>query len=290
MKGQVKTTMYILPEFQKEYEEKIDLGKQYINNKKIVIVGLARNQSDTLISCLNQLGELHQLCKTLSCFIYENNSTDSTYSLLTDYRDSKNDYTNFHFYSETLETNEHCLPRSVDKCRIMSYARNLSKNFVQTYYSYYDYVIVVDTNFRQININGILNSFGWFFKHYDNIDAIGGFKFAKNSENNKELINLDDWCYRFGHWEDTTKRFIMSSNNFDYNPMLWFSKWIPLVGAAPIKVNSVFGGICIYKTDKYLSGQYEDYDADHVTFHKSIDFKNPPFNIYANPSQYMFME
>lgn len=280
--------MFILPEFKKEHEDKIELGKKYLDNKKIVIVGLTKNQETTLTSCLDQLSELHQFCKTLSCFIYENNSNDSTHSILTDYRDSKNNYTNFHFYSEKLDIKEDSLPRSVDRCRIMSYGRNLCKNFVQTYYSYYDYVIVADTNFKQNNMDGILNSFGWLATHYDNIDAIGGFKFSRDTHT-KELINADDWSYRFGHWEDVTKRFIMS-NSFDYNPMLWFTKWIPLIGAAPIKVNSVFGGLCIYKTQKYLTGQYEDYDCDHVTFHKSIDFTNTPFNIYANPSQYIFIE
>lgn len=274
--------MYILPELETEYKEKIDSGKNYLLNKKIVVVGLTRNSANQITSTVNRIAELHQYCKNLSCFLYENNSTDNTVDVLKQYRDSSHDYTSFQFYTEDLKINHTPLPRSTNKCRLFAYARNICKNFVNTYYSDYDYVIVIDPSFKFISLDGILNSFGWFNSHYDDIDAIAGFKFKETPD--KILSNEDDWSYRNGYWDDLSKRYVMS-NIFKQDPMLWFKYWIPPIGSAPIKVNSAFGGCCIYKTSKYAVGEYQDYDCDHVTFHKSIDFELTPFNIYANPSQ-----
>jgi hypothetical protein len=71
--------------------------------------------------------------------------------------------------------------------------------------------------------------------------------------------------------------------------MLWFGFWIPPKGSAPIKINSGFGGMAIYKTKFYLIGNYSGVDCEHVTFHYDIVNKNSKFNLFLNPSQVMLM-
>ena len=72
--------------------------------------------------------------------------------------------------------------------------------------------------------------------------------------------------------------------------MYWFQWWLPIPGSPPIKVNSAFGGCCIYKTDKYLSGRYNGSNCEHVTLHGDIFVNNEgQFNLFANPSMVMYV-
>lgn len=290
--------MQILPEFQKEYNSKVDLGKKYLNNKKVIVSGLVKNSEAKIVSCLNQLSNIADNSSALSCFLYENNSTDNTKEILNTYSETNNKYDNFNFYSEDISLPNIPHGRSSNRLKVLSYARNICKDFIKNTYLDYDYVVVVDMDFVSISLDGIYNSFGWFAQQQEQIDAMAGFSFItvqRPNPDNPSLIenhlsNYDSWAYRHNWWEDLTKRFMLDNKTqaFTFDPMLWFSAWTPLVGACPIRVNSAFGGCCIYKTNQYVSGQYEDYDCEHVTFHKSLYFDSN-FNLYVNPSQIMML-
>lgn len=294
--------MFILPEFQETYTSKVEAGKKFVNNKKICIVGTIRDAEKTVYSCLNSL---KIECSKLSCFLYENDSVDNTKSLLEQYKTDQNTFDDFTYISDHiqfLDQNQQNINvpnnRSNLRLKILSYARNICKDFVKNTYADYDYIIVADMDYKFLSINGLYNSFGWISENKSDIDAMAGFSFIKVQRPNpnnpslteEHLSNYDSWAYRQNWWEDLSKRFALNKDNpFTMEPMLWFNAWIPLIGAMPIKVNSAFGGCAIYRTDKYLMGQYEDYDCEHVCFHKSINFVTDNFNMYANPSQIMML-
>jgi len=61
--------------------------------------------------------------------------------------------------------------------------------------------------------------------------------------------------------------------------MIWFHLWHPPVGSPPVRLNSAFGQMAVYRRASFLRGVYEGSDCEHVTFHRSMggDF-------YLNPS------
>ncbi|NBQ17257.1 hypothetical protein EBU24_03000 [bacterium] len=101
------------------------------------------------------------------------------------------------------------------------------------------------------------------------------------------LWNYDSWACRMSWW--TNLQTYNISNFPQTDPMLWFGFWIPPKGSAPMKINSGFGGMTIYKTKFYLIGNYSGVDCEHVTFHYDIVKKNSKFNLFLNPSQVMLM-
>lgn len=292
--------MFILPELHDSYKSHVSIGTSHLRDKKVAVVGIAKNVGDTLYNCLNQL---KIKCRKLSCFIYENNSADNTKDLIKHYSETSHHFDNFTFLSEDIdlygyEADKQNNSRSPKRLQVLSYARNICKDFIKNTYSDYDYVIVVDMDFTHFLLNGIYNSFGWISENIDSIDAMAGFSYVKvyrpNPDNpsitEEHLSNYDSWAYRHTWWEDLSKRYILKKDNpFTLDPMLWFAVWSPLIGSKPFKVNSAFGGACIYKTSKYLIGQYDDYDCEHVTFHRSINYESDNFNLYVNPSQLMML-
>ena len=95
------------------------------------------------------------------------------------------------------------------------------------------------------------------------------------------LWNYDSWAFRFNLWDDTQLYY----KAYFRDPMTWFGLWQPPIGSDIIPVYSAFGGSCIYRTPKYIKGNYEGPDCEHVNFHKSMLDYN--FALYMNPSQFM---
>ena len=53
------------------------------------------------------------------------------------------------------------------------------------------------------------------------------------------------------------------------------------IGAPPMRMNSAFGGLCLYRTDAYLSSRYAGGDCEHVNFHRGMAAAG--YDLYLNP-------
>ena len=278
----------ILPEFEKQYQQYVELGKEYIADKKIIIVGLVRNLQDDLYDNILSIEHLSKHCPNTHYFIYENDSIDNTPELL---KYVKQKISNFDYRSDILQLKafSHIQTKlelkSTERTNNLAQHRNLCLDYIRDSKDNYDFVIVMDIDFKQFNLDGIFNSFGWLSQDY--ADAIVGnsFELKKVFEhtNNTSLWNYDCWAYRGSWWEDLQKY----SHAYHYDPMMWFGFWQPPVGSHPIKVNSAFGGTGIYKTKDITSVQYEGYDCEHVCLHKNLYTKYPNFRLCINPAQIM---
>jgi hypothetical protein len=273
----------ILPEFIDNYGENIENGKTFLKDKKLAITGLIRNKADciyTNISSINK--ELSQHANKLSYFVYENDSKDSTPDELARL---KKDIEDFHFVSEKLNLKQYGQTKEVLRTTALAKHRNTCLNFIKTNFIDYDYVIVMDFDFLKISADGILNSFGHISKN-SFIHAVAGnsFELKTNPQNkdSKYLWNYDSWAFRMNYWDDLHKHI----GFFASDPMLWFGYWQPPIGSSLIKVNSAFGGSCIYNYTKYIGATYSGDDCEHVTFHKNLS-EISDFNLYLNPSQIM---
>lgn len=279
----------ILPEFEQLYFDKIELGKNFIKDKKIIILGLVRNLENSLYDNVVSISMISKYCSNISFFLYENDSIDNTVNVL---KKCKLEIKNFNYLSDTLnlrsfghQTLESKLElKSTERTLSLAKHRNVCLSYVRDNSNKFDFVIVMDMDFEKFSLDGILNSFGWFSENY--ADALVGtslqFKNLFSSEQ-KNLWNYDCWAYRGSWWEDLQKY----SNNYGYDPMLWFGFWQLPIGSKPIQVNSAFGGIGIYKTEDIISVEYDGYDCEHVCLHKNLQNKYPKYKLCINPSQLM---
>lgn len=275
----------ILPEFKTQYFQQIDLGKQFVKNKNISIVGLARNLSDNLYTNIHYINQLSEFFQEINYFVYENDSTDSTVSILDNLSKTlpnfnyRSDLLNLHHFTHSKPNNL----KSKERTTNLALHRNNCLEYVKNNLSHTDFTIVIDLDFKQFSIDGILNSFGWFSQ--DASDGIVGNSFQRkdNTSLSYTLWNYDCWAYRGNWWNDLQNY----SDAYDIDPMAWFGLWQPPIGSQPIKVNSAFGGIGIYKTSDYTNSKYEGYDCEHVCFHKNLLMNNSNYRLSINPSQIM---
>lgn len=269
---------YIYPEFQKGFEKIVSRGIEYASKQNIAIVSIARNVEKYLETSLSTFKELETKFKSVKYFIYENDSIDNTVEKLKSWSENNHNAT---IVSEKLDTPHMPLSTSDIRTSNLANARNKCVEYIKTIRSDIDYVLVIDIDFQNLYINGLLSSFGWLSMVKD-IDALAGFSFVlKDGRENTYLINYDCWAYRHNWWTDT-----YSTGS---GLMNWFNHWIPLVGSPIFQVNSAFGGSCIYKTESYILGEYKGYDCEHVTFHKNLFTKNQNFKLFVNPSQILYL-
>jgi hypothetical protein len=256
-------------EFAESYKIKIDQGLSFIEDKNICITGLARNIQPVLYNTLLTLSEICSLFNNCNIVIFENDSTDNTKQILQSW-----ERPNYYLISEQLNAN-HPVGSSKSKLRTEALAsyRNIAKKFISNIDKKFDYIIVVDLDFRGIDINGLLNTFGWL--SCTDIDAMVGLSYLllKDQSEKITMLNYDSWAFRYNWWNDYQEK------------MPWFEKWFPFIGSSPIKLNSAFGGIGVYKADQFLSCEYEGYDCEHVCLHKNLYKKYSNFNLSLNPSQ-----
>ena len=275
----------ILDEFRKQYDDTVDIGKKEAKDATVAVVSISRNSAESVGSCLNFLSDnIEPLFKKVYFYTFENDSEDNTVDVLNKWASNKDNAT---IESEVRDAPYLPLSTSTVRTENMAYARNKCHDFVRSLQDEVDYVVVIDTDFMDFSVTGFLNSMGWIASN-DKIDAISGFSFLFKRMHftdglvSKDILltNYDSWAYRINHWADVQDRGLM----------YWFQWWLPLPGSPPIKVNSAFGGCCIYRTDKYLSGRYNGSNCEHVTFHGDIFINNnAEFNIFANPSMVMYV-
>lgn len=272
--------------FKALYEEKILHGKQLLKKSDIVIISLARNVENVIHKNLNQiLTFFNEHAKSVNYVIFENDSTDNTVKIITDY--TKIFKNQIHLISENLDR-EHFGPvKDAQRIIALSEYRNKAQMYAKQFKS--DFVVVLDIDFTYINLNGILNSFGWLHDN-NNIGGIAGNSFEfkpgiyKEDPEKYTLWNYDSWAFRHNWWLDLQNNPPAPQNAID--PMFWFGCWIPPTGSPPITVNSAFGGCGIYRSQFYFEAQYDNKDCEHVCLHFAL-YKNSNFNLVLNPSQQM---
>lgn len=133
----------------------------------VVICGVVKNAANHLRDNIDSAIELGKQCNRYKIVIYENNSTDSTKSILSDY----NSRPEFHILSEDIATETikreskiwayTKVTGSDHPCRIeqISNARNKLVNELQKpIYDDFNYVVMIDFDSKMFIIDGILDS------------------------------------------------------------------------------------------------------------------------------------
>lgn len=271
--------LIILPEFQEDFHEKENKGKEIAKTKNIAIIGLCRNVADKLQKNIKTLNGMDT--NSTSFYIYENDSDDGTPEIL----ENLSQNIDLNYKSEKLYRIQYGPVKSAQRTSNLAEYRNRCLEYAKENFADKDYIVVMDLDFVDFSTAGFYHSLCHL--ENDDVDAMAGFSYEPKSMNDAVFAwNYDCWAFRWYNWEDQQLYF----KETKFNSMLWFGFWQPNIGSPPLKVNSAFGGSCIYKTDKYLNGHYTGEDCEHVTFHKSLKENNDKFQLYVNPAQTMLFQ
>lgn len=264
----------VSPEFQTIYRNMVEKGSLESSNKKIMVLSIIRNIASKYKYCLKTVKDLLKNFHESSCVcLYENDSIDSTATMIKDHISNHEGYDNFYLFSETLNTPYLPLSKSKIRTTALANARNKCYNLSKSIMDHPDFYIVLDMDFTSISIEGILNTFGWLHTN-SNISAMCGNSYLEIISQPKSLHNYDSFAFRLNYWE--------------YMDPFWFPNFNLPIGSIPIPVNSGFGGCCVYKSHLY-EDLYTGEDCEHVTLHKSLKLKYKEFNLYYNPSQILLL-
>lgn len=263
-------------EFKNIYKQKITQGLDYAKDNKLLILSIVRNIQDKYKYSLKQIKNLLKYFHPESAVcIYENDSIDNSPDLIKKHISDYDEYNRFYLFSEELGTPNLPLSKSTIRTTNLANARNKCWDLGQRLLPDANFVLVIDLDFLDMSINGILNSFGWFYSN-PSISAICGNSYIDMSSKAKSSFhNYDSFAFRINHWS--------------YHEFLWFPYFNLPIGSVPIAVNSGFGGACIYRKNFY-DGLYGGQDCEHVILHKKLTEKYTNFSLYYNPSQIMLLD
>ena len=256
----------LFPCSKQDYIEKVILGKDIAQNSKVLICGICRNVAKVLPQTIARIECLGNYFKDYHVFVYENDSTDNTRDILTQWQTNNN---KVKIKFDTLNPPPFTDPKGEDRRKYMAMARNKYLNYARGYNrkNPIDYLIIVDMDLMGgWSYDGVFNSLG----QKDEWDVVGSNSvcYEHNGQQWNRLF-YDTWALRF---------FDKQENDFEKG-----NKIINR-GESLIYVASCFGGLAIYKP-KFLKEDinYDQFDCDHVTLHSELGKKN--YRIALNPNQ-----
>ena len=227
-----------------------------MEDKYIVLCGCTKNSAGYIYRNLENLYKIKNLCKEFHIVLFENDSSDTTKQVLKKFRDS---HINVHLIFDTLH-GKISIPKTakpysgfVKKPLNLTYSRNALLRYVESHFSEFDYMIMVDLDsvirdFRTSVIKEVLERHedeSWDVltansdrKYYD-IWALRIHPDVWNPELHGRIwkgpIDYDCWMMK-------------DKKQSVFGNQVCVSHFLPL-----IPVNSAFGGLGVYKISSIKS-------------------------------------
>lgn len=254
-------------EYEDLYREMVSRGRAIAADSKVAVVGIARNCANNLRNTILLLSELGACFDWPRGFIYENDSEDDTQKVL--FRDRPA------WLTATSDVRDRPYLTGFERDRTIALAeyRNICRQWVEDTTADADFVVVIDLDADGgFSVDGVLNSLAWLEKYHD-AAGMGSFSLLRITEDGKDhFAHYDAWAARLNWWSD--RRSVIGLG--------WFHQLFPAVGGPPIRMNSCFGGLAVYRAAAYLAGRYAGGDCEHVLFHRSIA-EATGLSMYLNP-------
>lgn len=248
-------------EFAAQYAADVLRGNEIAKQSSVAFVAICRNAMPWLTSTLAAIEETGSRFASWSCFIFENDSEDETKEVLSQWHDGEqrvveltnNSRPHLNFTTEPVRT----IALAEYRTRCQEYVRSIAP---------VDYVVVFDTDpWGGWSIDGMMTSLRHFETH-PAASMFASYSWFRQHDVQRLALHYDAFAARLNHWERR-----------DQN---WFHWWHPPVGSRPVRFNSAFGQLAIYKREPYLAGVYTGEDCEHVTHCKTM-----PGEVWLNPSQ-----
>lgn len=254
-------------EYQPLYDEMVARGNDIASRASVAIVGIARSAMPVLPNTLALIDEVAQRFKERRAFVFENDSKDDTAAVLDVWQDHQGYVAVKH---ETLGALDNRAEFEGPRTERLAYCRNQCFEWVKANAATSQYTIVVDVDPPGgFSVDGVMNSVAWLNSLGDRVGAMASFSLYKKGG---EAAQYDAFAAR-GHGVWRCRR-----NEVGFG---WFSMFLPPVGSPPIRMNSAFGGLAVYRTEAFLSGGYSGEDCEHVPHHRRM--ADAGWSLYLNP-------
>lgn len=260
-----------------QYWNAVAAGGEIAARTDVTFLGLCRNSMPQIELNARRLEQLATSFPSWRAFIYENDSEDGTDKFLQLWA-AENERV-------TVVTEKHARPQlSTEKSKRRTDALAEYRQECLMWARQHEpkdrphRIVVIDLDtWAGWSDDGVLTGLHWL----EEIPGAAGMASVSTVEtpvshhpSGKLRIHYDSWAFRWNHWAE--------------HDMSWFPHWFPPVGSRPIRCNSAFGGMCIYRPDAFFSGRYSGGDCEHVAFHRTIQ-ESTGLAMYLNPSQRLVM-
>lgn len=277
--------IYPAEPFAEEFAWRAREGQTNLRNSKVAFVGLARNCARRMYDNLRRVVVLGNECDEWCLHIETNDNADETDQVLAEFC---REYPRATFASHRLGRKQYTTEFAGRRTQALAEYRYACQKWVKHAAADADYVVVIDfDSWGGWSHAGLLNGIGWLVElpgayGMASLSVMQHPAYATNDEGH--TMQVMAWL----HYDAWALRGVGQSRTYwdDYTAGVggWKHHWLPAVGSPPVLVSSAFGGLCIYRTEAYLSGTYDGADCEHVPFHQSIA-KATGQNLYLNPSQ-----
>lgn len=252
------------------YADRVAEGRAVAGESGVNIVAIARNAMPLLTNTLSLVDEVRAGFKSCQMFVFENDSTDGTAEAL-DGHAARNDW--FHVRHETWGGLD---SRGFERERTerLAKARNICLEWVRVRGADNRFTIVLDLDPHYgFSPDGVFNSIGCM-SGLAGAGAMASYSYYRvaNGDGSFGVAGYDAWAARLNWWRDRRD---------EIGGFSWFSTLLPPVGSPPIAMNSAFGGLCVYRTQAFLSGGYSGEDCEHVPHHFRMAAAG--WRLYLNP-------
>jgi hypothetical protein len=269
---------HVEPEYDAEYRKHATVGLDTAKRTKAVFLAIARNAMPHLTNTLALVEEAAAMFRKAVFYVFENDSTDGTDTVLKEFAASRPWVTTEHATLDRPDVRGFEPERTV---RLAEY-RNRCRDWAFGHHPDADYVVVLDLDpHGGFSVVGILNSIGRLCDLRSSVfQAVPGAMASVSlfmqhaADETLGIAQYDAWAARLNFWEDRRDK---------PGGMLWFHMLLPPVASPPIPMNSAFGGLCVYAADAFyaLGVRYEGSDCEHVLLHKNM--RAAGYQLYLNP-------
>lgn len=257
------------PEFEADYRLMTGLGREAAAARSVAFVAICRNAMPFLPMTIARIEQAGGMFRDWRAYVFENDSADSTKDTLSDWSAGSEGrvvvslQSNGRPHLNFTKANERtiALAEYRDQCR--AWVENETSA---------DYVVVFDTDsWGGFSVDGLANSIGHLERDPEFASASGMASYSwcvwgQPIWQRPTACHYDGWAFRWTWWKER-------------QDMTWFHLWHPPVGSRPIRVNSAFGQLAVYRGSHFVRGRYAGHDCEHVPFHRSL-----PGPMYLNPS------
>jgi hypothetical protein len=250
-------------EFLEEYAEYVRRGRELAAGKSVAFVAICRNAMPFLVHTLELVAKSREMFAHSCCYIFENDSTDGT-------KEHLNSATTSGFIVESVDNGRPHMntTRSTKRTDALAEYREKCRRFVEEKCVGFDYVVVFDADpWGGFSVDGLATTICHLESpEYRNAVGMASYSWCEASWFGPvSQFQYDAFACRWNHWT--------------WRSEMWFHLWHPPVGSRPVRMNSAFGQMAVYRRDDFVRGRYTGETCEHVTFHKSLGGE-----FYLNPS------
>jgi len=249
------------PEFVDLYHEAVQAGRELAARSTVAMVAICRNAMPWLSMTLPLVEATGGLFREWRAFIFENDSADETKGVLAQWHD--NGQRNV---SLNINHRPHlCHTIAQERTVALAEYRTQCQHWV-SHLDPVDYVIVFDTDpWGGWSIDGVASSIYWLDRT-PAAAAMASYSWGETLIGEQRFaMHYDAFAARLNHWQRRDQQ--------------WFHHWHPPVGGLPVRFNSAFGQLAVYRAENYLRARYTGEDCEHVSAHRTIGGA-----VYLNPS------